>query len=336
MNKTLECKVISSGVILENYLIAGNCIVGDKIFISANSGGDLSPGQSTSVFVTSTKNISGDVSKLKEFESVFSRGGTESGSTITASGDRIFIPYSDGFYLNSEKNLERRSLVFCPVSDDSGKTWDCQRALEVASVEAFAFGRVVKYENELILPVWGSVMPGDKWESGTLSSLDNGNSWGNYRRIAFHCNETAVIHTGTEWIALIRGLGISYDGFVEVSVRSEHEKRGLFISKSEDCTNWTEPGFSGIYGTSPSLCRLSNGSILAGCRSVEKGGLCRIALYSEGNFQFVCDLKTPSGYWKYGGYPVISQMDDGNLFVTFHCMLDDVWVVGFNIIQVLN
>jgi len=329
----MKYEVIRREKLLSGGLIAGNTIIGNEIFLSYNSGGDISPGQTS--FGALIENYENPIlNRIKTFESIFNRGGTEAGCSISSYNGRIFFPYSDGFYIDPENSLERRAIAFCPYSDDKMISWKGMKAIGLPAAEAFAFGRVINHGGELKLSLWGSIRPGDKWESGLLTSTNNGETWGNYRTIANHANETVIESFEGKLIALIRGLGVSYNGFSEVTVRSEHEKRGLFISESEDNgKTWSEPVLSGIWGTAPSLAVSKTGELWAGYRAVKPGGVCKLAKFDGEKFIDIVNLEIPDVEWKYGGYPVISFMESGELFVTFHYMYNDEWIIAYNLIS---
>src|SRR4029077_12483363 len=121
----------------------------------------------------------------KHFESVFKSGGLEAGGSLTClANGRLLLPSADGFYLHPDKDGDRHALLFCPTSDDNGKTWQNTKAVCFEGLEAFAFGKVVELPGgTLLLPLWGAYDRHGQIASGVLKSKDGGATWGEWRPI---------------------------------------------------------------------------------------------------------------------------------------------------------
>ncbi|MBN2723729.1 MAG: hypothetical protein JXR95_06630 [Deltaproteobacteria bacterium] len=333
----MKLKILDRGYVSEtDSLIPGNIVRNNKIFVSLNTDGDISSGQRLRLMVSRIDSMKFEEIELN-FSSVFHNGGLEAGCSISEGDEnRIFLPYSDAHYINREKTLDRKALVFCPWSDDEGKTWNSSKALDVENYEAFAYGKILKTGNKLKMPIWGSKYQGGKWESGYLQSYDNGQTWCDYRTICKMCNETVIENYRGGIVALIRGYGIWYSGHEEVSIKSEHDPKPLHMIVDSGDGISVPPTFSGIRGTAPSLYRVSDSILLSGSRSIRPGGGCVLSVFSEDTEKFseILELKVPTGEWRYGGYPVISSIDKSTLFVTFHHMHENRWCCSWNIVEI--
>lgn len=327
-------RVIAKGIVHEAgpALIAGvrRCANGD-LLVAFNTGGDLSPGQRCAVVRSRDRGQTWGEPETW-FASVFRTGGIEAGCSLSrlASG-RPLLPYADGFYLHRESidcqkgtgNFDRTALLVCPYSDDDGTSWRNREAQSFEGFEAFAFGTVVELpDGTLLLPLWGAYDTRGKWVPAVLKSRDAGESWGEYRPIADHGDETPII--------------LLPDGRVMALLRdyTTEEDRPLHVAYSEDGgETWTAPRRIPLNGTSPSLHISPKGTLLAGYRSTQAGGNCRVSSSADGGLSWKLELELalPRGGWKLGGYPVIENLDDGTMICVFHNG-DPAWHVAYNVL----
>jgi hypothetical protein len=309
-------------------LIAGNCrCANGDLLVAANTGGDLSPGQ-RALLVRSTDGARTWGPVENEFRSMFVRGGIEAGCSLTRiSSGRLLLPYADGFYLHPKgKNYDRHALLFCPTSDDNGRTWQNTKAQPYEGLEAFAFGRVVELSSgTLLLPLWGSYDRQGAWGAGLVKSTDGGANWGDWRSIVReHGDETPIVLLPDGRIlALIRGY------------TPQDRERPFHVAHSGDGGDtWTPPAKVNLYGTSPGLHITPKGRLLAGYRSTLKGANVHIASSADSGltWKFELEVQLPSGEWDKGGYPAFENLADGRIFVTFH-NAQPGWHVDYNILE---
>lgn len=308
-------KIAAKGIVYDASAAAiggaCRCLSGD-LLLAYNTGGDLTAGQRTGI-VRSTDGGKSWSAPEMFFESAYRKGGVEAGCTFTrlASG-RLLLPYADGFYLQPKsKNYDRNALLFCPVSDDHGKTWTNRKAQSFPGFEPFAFGRVVELPGgTLRMPLWGAYEKRGAWSCAVLKSTDNGETWDSYRRIVQgESNETPIILLPDgRVLALIRGYA---DG----------PSRPFHVAYSSDGGDtWTAPARVNLRGTSPSLHITPKGRLVAGYRAAFDDGRCQVASSKDGGltWQFELQLDPIKGPWHYGGYPVFTNLADGRILATFH------------------
>lgn len=321
-------KVVETGIVHDGgpALIAGICRTAtDELLVGFNSGGDLSAGQWAGLVRSKDQGRTWTAVEAR-FESAFLSGGVEAGCSLTrlASG-RLLMPYADGFYLHPKTdNFDRRALLVCPVSDDGGHTWTNTRAQSYEGLEAFAFGRVVELpDGELLLPLWGAYAKQGLWIPAVLRSTDAGRTWGDWRPIADHGDETPVVLLPDgRVLALLRDYTLA------------DEARPFHVAYSEDeGRTWSPPRRVQLCGTSPSLHLARDGLLLAGYRSTLPGCNCHLASSADGGatWCFELEFELPHGKWHYGGYPVLEDLSDGRLIAVFH-NAEPAWFVAYNII----
>ena len=322
-------EVIRKGVVYdkETALIAGvcRCTNGD-LLVSFNTGGDLSAGERAGLVRSTDGGVTWSDPEVW-FDSVFTAGGIEIGCSLTRlSTGRILFSYADGFYLQpGSDDYSRHALLVCPVSDDNGRTWTNEKAQCYAGLEAFAFGKIIEMpDHVLLLPIWGSYDEQGNWVTGLLRSTDGGVTWNDYSRITDNGDETPITRLPDgRLLALVRG----YDKTLP--------ERPLHVCHSaDDGRTWSAPQRVNINGTSPSLHVASDGQLFAGFRSTQDGGNCHIASSADGGLSWTVELELEltAGKWHYGGYPVMEDLPDGPLFVTYH-NADPTWHVAYNILR---
>jgi hypothetical protein len=308
-------------------LIAGNCLTrsGD-LLVAFNTGGDLGPGQ-RAVLVRSTDGGRTWGEPEHQFDSIFTRGGIEAGCSLTClRSGRLLLPYADGFYLHpGTKSYDRHALLFCPYSDDNGRTWRGRKAQCYEGLEAFAFGTVVELAGgALLLPLWGAYDRQGVWGAGLVKSRDGGETWGDWRPIVRdHGDETPIVLLPDgRVLALIRGY-------------SNSPERPFHVAHSSDGGDtWTAPVKVNLNGTSPSLHVTRKGTLLAGYRSTLKGANCQVASSADGGltWKFELEFELPHGEWHLGGYPAFENLPDGRIFATFHNGSPG-WYVAYNLLE---
>lgn len=310
-------RVVASGTVYRGGLIAGcaQCGNGD-LLLSFNSGGDLSPGQRGGVL---RSRDGGKTWSEPEtwFDSVFQRGGIEIGCSLTRlANGRLLLPYADGFYLDAtRKKLERNALLFCPVSDDHGRTWRNRKAQAFGGFEAFAFGRVVETAGKLLMPVWGAYDVRGVWGAGLVQSRDGGETWGEWRSIVRGAGDETPIAALPDGrvLALIRGY--------TADLRQPYRDRPFHVAWSKDGgETFSAPQAVNLRGTSPSLHISPKGRLLAGYRSMLPGANCHVASSADGgaSWNFELELALPGSTWKSAGYPVLTNLPGGKMLATFH------------------
>ncbi len=134
-------------------------------------------------------------------------------------------------------------------------------------------------DRTLLLPLCGAYDRRGAWTCGLVKSTDNGETWGNYRRIVQgKSDETPIILLpNSRVLALIRG-------------HSDDPSRPFHVSHSSD------------------------------------GGA---------SWQFQLQLDPIKGPWHYGGYPVLTNLADGRILVTFHNAAPRLYV-AYNVLEEIS
>jgi Neuraminidase (sialidase) len=329
-------KVVEKGVVYDKStaVISGvcRCKNGD-LLVSYNMRSDLRPGERVGLVRSTDGGKTWSGRPENTFESVFKNGGLEAGCSLTClSNGRLLLPYADGIYLHPDQkdNFDRFALLFCPTSDDQGRTWQNTKAQSYDGLEGFAYGKVVELPSgKLLLPLWGARERRETSSSGVVQSHDNGETWSEYRCIGpAHGDETSVILLpDSSLLALIR------------EYEPQDPTRAFHVAYSRDGgENWTAPQKVNMTGTSPALHLTPKGLLLAGYRSTvgqPTEGRCHISssLDNGQTWDFELELELPRGQWFKGGYPAFTNLADGRIFVTFHNgVLKDPWYTAYNIL----
>ena len=297
------------------------CKNGD-LLVAYNTYTDLSPGERIA-FVRSADGGKTWGKPEAGFESVFQDGGVETGSSLTRlANGRLLLPYADGFYLRPETSGDRRVLLFCPTSDDNGKTWQNTKAISFEGLEAFAFGKVVQLpDGTLLLPLWGSYDKYGEIASGVLKSKDSGNHWSEWRPIARrNGSETPIVLLpDNRLIALLRQY-------------TDDKERPFHVSYSSDGGDtWTTPVKVNLQGEAPAPHLTTKGLLLAGYRTLQSR--CHVSSSSDGGltWKFELGLEGPDGR-PIGEYPSFENLSDGRILVA-HDNGKPIWSVVYNILQ---
>ncbi|MBI1916984.1 MAG: exo-alpha-sialidase [Planctomycetes bacterium] len=256
-------------------------------------------------------------------ESVFNKGGVEAGSSLTRlANGRLLLPYTDGFYLRPGKNADRRTLLFCPTSDDNGKTWQNTKAICFEGLETFPFGKVVELPGGvLLLPLWGAYEKHGEIASGVLKSKDRGNTWAGWRPIVRrNGSETPIVLLPDHrLVALLRQY-------------TEDKDRPFHVSySSDDGDTWTKPVKVNLHGEAPALHRTPKGRLLAGYRTLQSR--CQISSSSDGGltWKFELELEGPDGR-RVGEYPSFENLPDGRILVAYDNGRP-IWNVVYSILE---
>jgi hypothetical protein len=224
-------------------------------------------------------------------------------------------------------------------SDDAGDTWSTPRVVDVGVLEPFAYGALVELQSgDLLCPVWGKARDDEMWRSGVVRSSDGGRTWGDHVTVGYdpvaappatsgatgvHCagfNETtlAVLADG-RLLAVLRQQGV--DG----------GRRELYRAvSSDDGRTWSQPTRMPLWGTSPSLHVLPEGTVLLGyrCHRDNPQHLPAAALgisVSHDSGQTWSEhltLQDPQGrVYEHEfevGYPAFVNLPDGRVLVVFY------------------
>lgn len=99
----------------------------------------------------------------------------------------IILLYNDVQLHGSYNN--RTASLYILRSVDNGFTWDKPVQIAVDIYEPFTYGKILELANgTLLLPIWGRYKREEKWRAGVLISHDRGNTWDEYRTIAYDLN----------------------------------------------------------------------------------------------------------------------------------------------------
>jgi hypothetical protein len=322
-------RIVSNGTVYDSGpgIISGSArCKNDDLLVAFNTGGDIGAGQRVGILRSKDGGKTWSAPETW-FESIFKKGGIETGCSLTClSSGRLLLPYADGFYLNRAKGYDRHALLFCPISEDNGRTWRNTKAECYEGLEAFAFGTVVELPGgTLLLPLWGAYDRQGVWGCGLLKSKDGGLSWSDWRPIVREGgDETPIILLPDgRLLALIRG-------------HTKEATRPFHVAWSSDAGDtWSAPLKVELFGTSPSLHLTPKGNLLAGYRSTLPGGRCHVSSSADGGktWQFELELEPPGGKWDRGGYPAFENLPDGRVFVTFHTGVPGKWGTYWNVVE---
>src|SRR5579872_258635 len=81
---------------------------------------------------------------------------------------------------------ERRTNAYVYRSIDNGVSWQGDAPLITDIREVVPYGHILELpDGRLLMPVWGAHRLGERWQSGTLESTDEGKTWSTYRQIGY-------------------------------------------------------------------------------------------------------------------------------------------------------
>lgn len=99
----------------------------------------------------------------------------------------IILPYNEVQLHGSCYNRTARLYILRSVDD--GFTWSKPVQIAANIYEPVAYGEILEWANDtLLLPIWGRYEKEEKWRAGVLISHDGGNTWDEYRTIAYDPN----------------------------------------------------------------------------------------------------------------------------------------------------
>lgn len=99
----------------------------------------------------------------------------------------IILPYND-MQLHGSYN-ERTTSLYMLRSVYDGFTWSKPIQIAANIHELFTYGKTLELDNgTLLMPIWGRYKKEEKWRAGVLVSHDGGNTWNEYRTIAYDPN----------------------------------------------------------------------------------------------------------------------------------------------------
>ena len=242
-------------------------------------------------------------------------------------------------------------------SKDHGNTWTDGTPVRVGMKEPFAYGGIIELKNgEVLCPIWGKRTSEEAWRSGVVRSRDGGVTWGDYRTIAYDPSAQPVsrpsdpIHSHSN----VSSLGEKSQnepefhcaGFNETTLLELPDGRVLAILRqhgidggqrelyrcisSDQGHSWSSPIRLDVWGTSPSLHLLPNGTIIVGYRNhlgnpqglLTPGVGVSVSHDSGETWGEHFLLEDPKGY-RYlqefeAGYPAFLTMPDGSIMVVFY------------------
>lgn len=318
-------KIVAKGFVYDKShgAVVGlcRCKNGD-LLVAYNTTTDLDPGERVALVRSSDGGKTWG--KPKPFaESVFQNGGVEAGSTLTRlANGRLLLPYTDGFYLRPKTSGDRRTLLFCPTSDDNGQTWQNTKSIQLENLEAFAFAKVVELPGgALLLPVWGAYDKHGTIASGVLKSSDGGKTWPAWRFITRrNGSETPIaLLPDKRLVALLRQF-------------TDDKDRPFHVSHSKDGGDtWTPPARIKLFGEAPALHVTPKGRLLAAYRTLQ--ARCHVSSSSDGGvtWRFEVELAAPDGR-AVGEYASFENLPDGRVIVAY----DDgrpTWRVVYNLLE---
>jgi hypothetical protein len=243
-------------------------------------------------------------------------------------------------------------------SKDHGDTWSDEMPVGVAMKEPFAYGRIIELNNgEVLCPIWGKRTSGEAWRSAIVRSRDGGITWGDCATIAYDphaqpasCLPAAVLGDQCDSSPLHGEAPNEPEfhcaGFNETSLLELPDGRVLAILRqqgvhggqrelyrcisSDRGRTWCSPMRLDVWGTSPSLHLLPDGTIILGYRNhlgnpqglTTSGVGVSVSRDAGETWGEHFMLEDPKGY-RYlqefeAGYPAFLTMQDGSTMVVFY------------------
>ncbi len=252
----------------------------------------------------------------------------------------ILLPFTQEFVKEPCCQV-RRYTTFVYSSKDNGMTWEGDEPINVPMREPIPYGKLIELPGgKLLMPVWGSLRLGERWQVGTFESADHGKTWGHYTRIAFDSkagcrpdngfNETSLaqIPDGA-LVALLRQQRVGSGGGPCDTYTEPAENFYRSVSRDRGNT-WSEPERLSLIGTSPALHLLADGTLLLGYRNNPQnptdnqryGMAIRVSADRGATWVNELSLQDPKGL-SYDakaqpGYPDFVDLPNGEILVVYH------------------
>lgn len=275
----------------------------------------------------------------------------------TLSDGSILLPYNDA--VNHVNYNNRESVLFVARSTDNGHTWtgtDEPVQLPIPIREAHVGGSPILElaDGTLLLPIWGALALVDGWEtdpmrwrSGVLRSFDGGQTWTDYRTIAYDPNNPPQFppFNGANYTSGANELALHElpDGRIAAVIRYATgigpDKGQVYLSYSHDRgATWIAPVATGQQAEALSLTyapctdRLAAGQakLVMGHRELDASGtrIGQTALHVsfDGGVTWTgkVRLQDPTGATNLGaatGEPAFHRLSENRLLVLFQVFL---------------
>ncbi|MFB2596631.1 sialidase family protein [Herbiconiux sp. P17] len=207
----------------------------------------------------------------------------------------LLLPYNGITWTPGMGTEGRQSILRLKTSTDAGLTWQGGERIEVGFDWPAVYGEILEFDDgELLWPVWGCQVVGEKWRSSVLNSHDHGRTWAVKSTIAF--DPTA--HLTGDYVETGNSVQAddpseisdptfrphdSTDGFTETSVCELADGRLLAVLRqqgvdgdqtllffrsysSDRGASWTPYESLGFPGMSPAVVGLADGRLLLAYR----------------------------------------------------------------------
>lgn len=294
------------------------------------------------------------------FPEVIARSSEPDGSALNSVGittlkdGTIILPYND-VQLHGSYNDRTASLYILRLLDD-GFTWSEPIQIAADIYEPFTYEKILELANgSLLLPIWGRYKEDEKWRAGVLISHDRGNTWEEYRTIAYDPNAHM---TGLYSLSEINGfdkngkLGpdapfhpdfrphCSIDGFNEISLSNLPDGKIIAILRQQGIggsdrlefyratsadggETWSVAEQMNICGMSPCLHWSPRGRLILAYRQRSEYGVAISWSEDYGkSWEGKLVLKDPKGFSytaEYqSGYPTLVNIGNNKIIVIFY------------------
>ncbi|MFS0821555.1 exo-alpha-sialidase [Bacillus sp. 1P02SD] len=239
-----------------------------------NTSGDAHPGGELRMIRSTDQGRTWGPSELIATSFLFGEKGSISSTRgmTTLTNGTILLPYNDA--VNHSNYNNRESRLFIAKSTDNGFTWEgTQQEVElpIPIREAHIGGsQILELEDgTLLLPIWGATELVEdwqtnpmRWRSGVLRSFDGGETWSDYRTIAYDPNnppQYPPFH-GSKYTSGANELSLQElpDGRIVSIIRYAAgvgpDKGQVYLSYSSDQgATWTKPVATGKQAEALSL-----------------------------------------------------------------------------------